>query len=96
MKPKNIAFVTTFDSYKDAEAHWNKLKSKEAYGIGVAGDKYFVIKNTAIDAVFEETPMQRKQLSYEEIRDIWYQYEKVLATVPMQFVRAIEKAHGIE
>ena len=55
MKPKSIAFVTTFDSYEDAEAHWNKLKNKEIYGIGEAGGKYFIIKNTAIDAVFTET-----------------------------------------
>jgi hypothetical protein len=54
MKPKSIAFVTTFDSYEDAEAHWNKLKDKENYGIGQAGSKYFIIKNTAIDAIFTE------------------------------------------
>lgn len=58
MKPKNIAFVTTFDSYEDAEAHWNKLKNKEIYGIGQAGSKYFIIKKAAIDVVFEENEQE--------------------------------------
>lgn len=40
--------------------------------------------------------ISQKPLTYEEIRDIWYQYEKVLAVVPMQFVRAIEERHGIK
>lgn len=53
MKPQNIAFVTTFDSYEEAEDHWNKIKHKEEYGIGVAGGKHFIIKNKAIDAIFE-------------------------------------------
>lgn len=33
-----------------------------------------------------------KELSDEEIRDIWYQHEKWLATVPYSFARAIIKA----
>lgn len=55
MKPENIAFVTTFDTYEEAEAHWNKLKRKEEYGIGIAGGKHFIIKKTAIDAIFKES-----------------------------------------
>jgi hypothetical protein len=39
---------------------------------------------------------QRKPLSDEEIRDIWYQHEKWLATVPYSFVKAIEERHGIK
>ena len=37
-----------------------------------------------------------KPLSDEEIRDIWYQHEKWLATVPYSFARAIEERHGIK
>jgi len=40
--------------------------------------------------------ISQKPLTYEEIRDIWYQYEKVLAVVPVQFARAIEERHGIK
>ena len=36
--------------------------------------------------------LQHKELSDEEIRDIWYQHEKWLATVPYSFARAIIKA----
>jgi hypothetical protein len=58
MKPKNIAFVTTFDTYDGAVEHWNKIKGKEEYGIGVAGGKHFIINNKAIDAVFEENQQE--------------------------------------
>ncbi len=89
MKPKNIAFVTTFDSYEEAVDHWNKLKSKEIYGIGEAASKYFIIKNKAIDAVFEENQQEPiKPLTDEKIRE--------LADKHLDYILYDEGEYGVE
>ena len=106
MKPQNITFMTTFDSYDEAENHWNKIKHKESYGIAVAGGKHFVIKKTAIDAVFEEA--QTKPLSDEEIYQLWCESDNTellpemrnkdgsINYIILTFAQLIEERHGIK
>ena len=56
MKPENLVFIKTFNTYEDAETHWGKLKFKEEYGIGVAhadkgNDLHFIIPLPAINLI---------------------------------------------
>ena len=81
----------TFEEWK--AGHW--LEDGEPRTEAYTEDELLLIEmgwKYGFDAGKEQT----KPLSDEEIRDIWYQHEKWLATVPYSFARAIEERHGIK